>query len=116
MTGLLRRLRRAVPSGPATAPAARPAMPESAPSQRLRMPARAAAVDGTGSPEPSMQELRDLAAHARDRLALYQRRMYLGRGEPARLAELQRISAGAAARLRRARDSERPPPGERRDA
>jgi hypothetical protein len=60
----------------------------------------------TGDPpsghEPSLAELRAAAAHAEDRLALYRRRVYLGRGEPARLAELERISAGAAERLRRA--------------
>jgi len=54
------------------------------------------------SAEPSLDDLRAAAAHADDRLALYRRRMYLGRGEPSRLAELERIAAGAAQRVRRA--------------
>jgi hypothetical protein len=52
--------------------------------------------------EPSLDELRALARHADQRLALYRRRLYLGRGEPRRLAELERIAEGAAQRLRRA--------------
>jgi hypothetical protein len=52
--------------------------------------------------EPSLDELRALARHADQRLALYRRRIYLGRGDPRRLAELERIAEGAAARLRRA--------------
>jgi hypothetical protein len=59
------------------------------------------------SPEPSREasvpELAALAKHASARAALYRRRMYLGRGEPARLAELERISKGAADRAARAR-------------
>jgi hypothetical protein len=57
----------------------------------------------SGRPEPSIGELRALSAHAVQRLALYRRRMYLGRGEPRRLAELERIAAGARDRLSRAR-------------
>jgi hypothetical protein len=64
--------------------------------------------------EPSLDELRALARHADQRLALYRRRVYLGRGEPRRLAELERIAEGAAQRLRRAQDetspARRPPP------
>ena len=52
--------------------------------------------------ELSVAELRALADHAAQRLALYRRRMYLGRGDAHRLAELVRISKGAADRLRRA--------------
>ena len=51
----------------------------------------------------SVAELDALAAHARQRLALYRRRIYLGRGQDAKLAELQRASAGAQDRARRAR-------------
>jgi cbb3-type cytochrome oxidase cytochrome c subunit len=53
--------------------------------------------------EPSVAELNALAAHARQRLALYRRRMYLGRGQANELAELERISHGAEDRARRAR-------------
>lgn len=52
--------------------------------------------------EPSAQELRALASHAAERVALYRRRIYLGRGDPKRLAELERVAEGAAERLRRA--------------
>jgi hypothetical protein len=55
-----------------------------------------------GDHEPSAAELRALADHATQRLALYRRRVYLGRGEQRRLAELERIAKGAADRLRRA--------------
>jgi hypothetical protein len=54
------------------------------------------------SPEPSLAELRALSEHAAHRLALYRRRVYLGQGDPKHLAELERIAAGAADRLRRA--------------
>ena len=53
--------------------------------------------------EPSAAELRALADHAAQRLALYRRRMYVGRGEPSRLAELERRAQGASDRLARAR-------------
>jgi hypothetical protein len=56
------------------------------------------------SPPPSVEELRALADHAEQRLALYRRRTYVGRGDPQRLAELERIAEGAGARLRRALD------------
>jgi hypothetical protein len=52
--------------------------------------------------EPSLAELRALSKHATERLALYRRKMYIGRGEQRRLAELERIAAGAADRLKRA--------------
>jgi hypothetical protein len=50
--------------------------------------------------DPSLAELRAAAEHAALRVALYRRRTYLGRGEPQRLAELERIAKGAADRLR----------------
>jgi len=53
--------------------------------------------------DPSLAELDALAQHARERLALYRRRVNLGRGDPRRLAELERIAKGAADRARRAR-------------
>ena len=53
--------------------------------------------------EPSLAELRALADHAARRLALYRRKVLLGGGDLQRLAELERISRGAADRLRRAR-------------
>jgi len=56
--------------------------------------------------EPSVTELKALADHARQRVALYRRRVYLGRGDLRRLAELEREADGAAARLRRAQDAD----------
>jgi hypothetical protein len=50
--------------------------------------------------EPTIAELREVSAHASRRLALYRRRVYAGVGDLQRLAELERIAAGAAARLR----------------
>jgi hypothetical protein len=55
-----------------------------------------------GDREPSLAELRALSEHATLRVALYRRKMYTGRGEPRRLAELERIASGAAGRLKRA--------------
>ena len=52
----------------------------------------------------TVADLRAQARHADEQLALYRRRTYLGRGEPRRLAELERIADGAADRLRRAED------------
>jgi hypothetical protein len=52
--------------------------------------------------EPSLNELRELSEHAAQRVALYRRRVYLGRGDAQHLAELERIAQGAADRLRRA--------------
>lgn len=54
-------------------------------------------------PEPKIAELEAEARHAAERLALYQRKVHMGKGTPQRLAELQRIAEGAAGRLRRAR-------------
>jgi uncharacterized protein HemY len=58
---------------------------------------------GPAPAEHSVAELDVLAAHARQRLALYRRRIYLGRGQATELAELERISAGAQERAQRAR-------------
>lgn len=52
-------------------------------------------------------DLRALSRYAGERLALYRRRVYLGRGEPRRLAELERSAAGARDRLARALRRER---------
>ena len=60
------------------------------------------------SAEPSAAELDALAAHARQRLALYRRKTYLGRGQATKLAELERVSAGAEERAQRARREARP--------
>ena len=54
------------------------------------------------SREPALAELRALSEHAALRLALYRRRVYVGRGDPDRLREYERIAHGAAERLRRA--------------
>ena len=51
----------------------------------------------------AVRDLEAVASHAQQQLALYRRRMYLGKGEPRRLAELEREAEGAAARVRRAR-------------
>ena len=55
--------------------------------------------------ERTVADLRAEARHADEQLALYRRRTYLGRGEPRRLAELERVAQGAADRLRRAEDA-----------
>jgi hypothetical protein len=52
--------------------------------------------------EPSLEELRAEAAHASERLALYRRRVLLGRGDQRVLASRQRTFDGATDRLRRA--------------
>jgi hypothetical protein len=57
----------------------------------------------------SLVELRAASQHASLRLALYRRKTYLGRGDPQRLAELERVAQGAAERLRRARAQDRQP-------
>lgn len=50
-----------------------------------------------------LERLRDEARYSRERLELYKARMYGGRARsPAKLAELERASVGAAGRLRRA--------------
>jgi hypothetical protein len=50
----------------------------------------------------SLEELQAEAKHAAQRLALYRRKVLLGRGDTRKLAELERIALGAAARLQRA--------------
>ena len=67
-------------------------------------PDRPTALGDARLREPSLVDLKALALHARQRLALYRRRYLLGRGEPQRLAELERVSSGAAQRVRRAID------------
>ena len=52
-----------------------------------------------------LADLQAMADHARQRVALYRRKIYLGRGTAQRLAELERVAQGAADRLRRARDA-----------
>jgi hypothetical protein len=70
----------------------------------------------------ALVQLRAAYEQAALRLALYRRRTYLGRGDPQRLAELERVAHGAAQRMRRARaqdDQHRPEakaPGRRRAA
>jgi hypothetical protein len=56
-----------------------------------------------GPEDQMIAELDAQATDARQRLALYRRRVYIGRGEGTKLAELERISAGAHERARRAR-------------
>jgi hypothetical protein len=53
--------------------------------------------------EPSIVELTAEAQHTADRVVLYEQKLYAGRGEARRLAELQREAAGAAERLALAR-------------
>ncbi len=53
--------------------------------------------------EPSMVELSAEASHTASRVALYQQKLYAGRGDERRLAELQREATGAAERLALAR-------------
>jgi hypothetical protein len=55
-------------------------------------PDRPTALGDARVREPSLVDLKALALHARQRLALYRRRYLLGRGEPQRLAELERVS------------------------
>jgi hypothetical protein len=61
--------------------------------------------------EPSLDELRAEAAHASQRLALYRRKILLGRGDRRVLASRERTSEGAAARLQRAEHRASPPEG-----
>ncbi|MDP9347443.1 MAG: hypothetical protein M3P44_17350 [Actinomycetota bacterium] len=53
----------------------------------------------------ALAQLRAEAAYAAERLALYRRRMLMGRGDPRVLAERERAAAGAADRLK---DGRRP--------
>ena len=55
----------------------------------------------------TLEELAAEANYAVQRLALYRRKTLLGRGDPRRLAELERTSSGAAERLTRAREQAR---------
>jgi len=64
--------------------------------------ARRAAGDVAVSGETPIADLRAQSEHAALRLALYRRRVYLGRADGSRLRELERIAQGAADRLRRA--------------
>jgi hypothetical protein len=60
----------------------------------------------TGSPrdpgrrEPTIAELTELSRYAAERVTLYRRKLFAGGGEPRRLAELERVAAGAVKRLR----------------
>jgi hypothetical protein len=54
----------------------------------------------TAGREPSLAELTGEARYTADRVALYRRKLFIGEGQPRRLAELERKAAGAAARLR----------------
>jgi hypothetical protein len=56
--------------------------------------------------EPSLTELRAEAQHAAERVALQRQKLYAGRGDARRLAELERMASGAADRLRLAEDAE----------
>jgi hypothetical protein len=60
-------------------------------------------ADAAQEERNELERLRDEARYRRERLELYQARMYGGRaGSQAKLRELQRASDGAAARLRAA--------------
>ena len=52
--------------------------------------------------DPHIADLRAESAHAARRLALYRRRVYIGRADGTRVREYERIAQGAAERLRRA--------------
>jgi hypothetical protein len=54
-------------------------------------------------PQQSLSELEAEARFATDRVALYRQRLYAGRGDDRRLAELERMADGATDRLRRRR-------------
>jgi len=53
--------------------------------------------------ETPLADLRAESDHAALRLAKYRRRVYLGRADPAGLAEYERVAHGAAERLKRAK-------------
>ncbi len=63
----------------------------------------------SGRREPTVAELTALARYATDRVALYRRKIFAGRGDSKRLAELERIAAGAVSRLKRATPPEETP-------
>ena len=56
-----------------------------------------------GARDTSLAELKADADHTASRVALYQQKLYAGRGEVRRLDELKREAAGAAERLARGR-------------
>ena len=56
-----------------------------------------------GGPDQRLAELIAEARYAADRVALYRQRVYRGAGDSRRLAELERIAAGAQERLERHR-------------
>jgi len=56
------------------------------------------------SRETPITDLRAESEHAARRLALYRRRVYLGRAEPGGLPAYERAAHGAADRLRRAQE------------
>jgi hypothetical protein len=58
--------------------------------------------------DPTLVELEAEARHALSRVALERQRLYAGRGTERRLAELERVAAGASERLRRRRLHDRP--------
>jgi hypothetical protein len=94
--GQLRRIaqfgRRRAPDAPPPAPDAVDPAPEAAPAVPPAPPRLSPA---------RLAELRAEASYARDKLALYRRRTLMGKGDPRRLAELERAEAGARDRLRR---------------
>jgi len=57
---------------------------------------------GRMSRETPIADLRAESDHAIRRLALFRRRVYLGRADPKGLAEYERVAHGAAERLKRA--------------
>jgi hypothetical protein len=57
--------------------------------------------------EPSLAELSAEARHATARVALYEQRLYSGKGDLRGLAELKRVAAGAAERLAKATEAAR---------
>ena len=61
--------------------------------------------------EPKIAELEAEAVHAAERVALYQRKIHMGNGDPRRFAELKRVSDGARDRLPRARERAADPDG-----
>ena len=70
-------------------------------------------VDAARAERNEREQLRDEARYRRERLDLYRARLYGGRAaSQGKLRELQRLSDGAAARLRRAEEAappDRPP-------
>lgn len=69
--------------------------------ERKRQSDRTQAASGARA--ANVAELEAEAKHASNKVALQRRRSYLGKGDPRKLAELERIAAGAAGRVREAR-------------